>query len=108
VRVAVAANLTRISTAAGDVNDVVGYLLRLPYLPIAERMQLDRITGLPSQRRDAAAARVAAKLEKDAVYVGLADAATPELVSKRLGCVIDQPQYPGVDLAALCVEDRHR
>jgi hypothetical protein len=33
------------------------------------------------------------------------DTATPELVSTRLGCVIDQPEYPGLDLAALCLRN---
>jgi len=56
-----------------------------------------------SLRQEAAAARLADKLDRDAVYIGFADSVTPELVSKRLGCVIDQPEYPGVDLAALCV-----
>jgi hypothetical protein len=37
------------------------------------------------------------------MYLAYANFATPELVSKRLGCVIDQPEYPGVDLAALCL-----
>jgi hypothetical protein len=43
------------------------------------------------------------RLEHEAVYIGYADTATAELVSQRLGCRIDQPEYPGIDLAALCV-----
>ena len=35
--------------------------------------------------------------------LGYLNRATPELVSKRLGCVIDQPEYPGPDLAVLCL-----
>jgi hypothetical protein len=27
----------------------------------------------------------------------------PELVSRRLGCIVHNPVYAGVDLAALCV-----
>jgi hypothetical protein len=89
------------------VDDIVAYLNRLPYLPAADQTRLDRIAGLPFSRREAAAARLAAELERDAVYVGFADAATPELASKRLGCVIDQPRYPGVDLVALCLRGTH-
>jgi len=97
------ADITRVATSSGDVDDVVGYLLRLPYLPKGVRTQLGRIAALPSLHREAAAAQLADKLDRDAVYIGFADSVTPELVSKRLGCVIDQPEYPGVDLAALCV-----
>jgi ABC-type transport system substrate-binding protein len=88
---------------AGDASEAVGYLLHLPYLPAAARAELHRIAAFPFSRREAAAAALAGKLEREAVYVGYADPATPELFSKRLGCVIDQPVYPGVDLAALCL-----
>jgi len=102
------ADMALVARNAGEADDAVEYLLHLPYLPAAERTQLDRLATVPPPRREAVAARVAAKLEQDAVYVGLADAATPELVSKRLGCVIDQSEYPGIDLAALCLGDRSR
>jgi hypothetical protein len=29
--------------------------------------------------------------------------AVPELVSPRLGCIVHQPEYEGVDFAALCL-----
>jgi DNA-binding SARP family transcriptional activator/ABC-type transport system substrate-binding protein/streptogramin lyase len=99
------ADITRVETSSGDVDDVIGYLLRLPYLPTGVRTQLGRAAALPSLRQEAATARLADKLDRDAVYIGYADSVTPELVSKRLGCVIDQPEYPGVDLAALCVRN---
>ena len=35
--------------------------------------------------------------------MGIEDRTIPELISKRLGCVIDQPEYPGLDLAAFCL-----
>ena len=84
--------------------DPVDYLALLPpYLPSADRKRLLRIATLATPRRETAAAAFAAKLERNGLYLGIADYARPELVSKRLGCLIDQPVYPGVDLAAVCV-----
>jgi hypothetical protein len=31
------------------------------------------------------------------------DGEIPELRSSRLGCIVHQPEYGGVDLAALCL-----
>jgi ABC-type transport system substrate-binding protein len=105
-RAAVLANadMARVETSQGDVDDAVGFLLRLPYMPDVAAKRLDAIAALPTSRRAAVAARLARRLQQEAVYLGIADSATPELVSARLGCVIDQPQYPGVDLAALCLQ----
>jgi hypothetical protein len=75
------------------------------YLPAADRTRLERIATLPSPRREAAAAALVAKLERDAVSIGFGYGATPELVSRRLGCLVEQPEYPGLDLAALCLRD---
>jgi hypothetical protein len=99
------ADLTGTGRNAADADDPVAYLLNLPYLPAADRAKLDRIAALPSPRREAAAEALGAKFERDALYIGYAESASPELVSKRLGCVIDQPEYPGVDLAALCLRN---
>jgi len=96
------ADLAQVGGNADNARDPVSYLLGLPYLRASDRARLMRIDELPSPRREAAAASLAAQLERDAVYIGLADAATAELVSPRLGCKIDQPEYPGLDLAALC------
>ncbi len=79
------------------------FLATLPYLPPADRRRLDRIARLSSPRREASAAALAARLMRAAIYVPYADGAIPELMSKRLGCIVHQPNYPGVDLAALCV-----
>ena len=97
------ADLTKKGGNAEDASDAVGFLLGLPYLPAAARARLGRIEALPYPRRGRAAAEVAAGLRRDAVYIGFSNRATPELVSKRLGCVVRQPEYPGVDLAALCM-----
>ncbi len=98
------ADLTRASGNADAARDAVAFLLGLPYLPPADRTVLERIRTLPAPRRDAMAVRVAARLEREAVHVGFSDPATPELVAARLGCVVDQPEYPGLDLAALCLK----
>ena len=97
------ADIARVGGNASETRDPVEYLRSLPYLPAAERTELERIANLTSPRREAAAAPVAARLERNALVVGVADLATPELVSTRLGCVIDHPEYPGLDLAALCL-----
>jgi DNA-binding SARP family transcriptional activator/ABC-type transport system substrate-binding protein/streptogramin lyase len=100
------ADLARTGGNADDARDPVQYLLHLPYLTAPDRRQLVGIHALPSEQRARAAAAVAARLEREAAYIGYSDRATPELVSARLGCTIDQPEYPGIDLAALCI--RHR
>src|SRR5439155_8634909 len=74
------------------------------YFPAVDHKSLERIATLSSPRREAAAAALAAKLERDAAWIGFGYRPTPELVSKRVGCVIDQPEYPGLDLAALCLK----
>ena len=66
--------------------------------------RLRQISRLASPAREAAAGAVAAWLEREAIYVPYADDALPALVSSRLGCIVDQPEVPGVDLAALCVD----
>jgi DNA-binding SARP family transcriptional activator/ABC-type transport system substrate-binding protein len=87
---------------AGE-SDSASYLAPLPYLPAAAKQRLAQIQTLSYPRRDIAAAALAAKLEKDVMYAVIGHGAIPELVSSRLGCVIHQPEYPGVDLAALCI-----
>ena len=97
------ADLARTGGNADDARDPVQYLLHLPYLTASDRRQLVSINALPSPQRARAAAALAARLEREAAYIGYSDRATAELVSKRLGCRIDQPEYPGLDLAALCL-----
>jgi hypothetical protein len=97
------ADIARVGGNASQTRDPVEYLRSLPYLPVAERAELRRIANLPSPRREAAVAPLGARLERNALVVGVADLATPELVSARLGCEIDHPEYPGLDLAALCL-----
>src|SRR5581483_220626 len=102
------ADIARASATNEQADDPVAYLRRLGegYLPPADRARLDGIARLASPRREAAAAALAARLEREAVYVQYLNRATPELVSKRLGCVFDHPAYPGLDLAALCIRQR--
>ena len=97
------ADIARIGGNADNARDPVAYLVALPYLPPApRRLAADRDasvcrSGRPPPRR------IAARLERNGLYLGFSNRATPELVSKRVGCVIDQPVYPGLDLAALCL-----
>jgi DNA-binding SARP family transcriptional activator/ABC-type transport system substrate-binding protein/streptogramin lyase len=97
------ADIVHLGANASETRDPVEYLRSLPYLRSVDQTELRRLASLPSPRREAAAASLGTRLERDAIAVGVADRATPELVSSRLGCVIDQPKYPGVDLAALCL-----
>lgn len=101
-----ASDLAQIQRNQDDARDPVQYLLHLPYLTASDRARLTNIESLPAPQRASAAPAAAARLGREARYVAYADAATPELVSKRLGCTIDQPEYPGLDLAALCLAHR--
>jgi len=56
----------------------------------------------PARHADGARAGHNHRAPLCAVYIGFSDGATPELVSERLGCIIDQAEYRGLDLAALC------
>ena len=96
------ADLARTGGNADDARDPVQYLLHLPYLTASDRRQLDSINALPSQQR----ARLPQRSPHDSSAKRPTSAirtATAELVSRRLGCRIDQPEYPGLDLAALCL-----
>jgi DNA-binding SARP family transcriptional activator/outer membrane protein assembly factor BamB len=92
----------------GGVNahsaDQVEYLRQL-YLPPDLASELARISKLSSPARQQAAAALAREIDKRSLFAVYEHSAMPELVSDRLGCVVHQPQYPGVDLAALCLDD---
>ena len=88
----------------GNVNngDPVDYLQSVG-LPAPERAALARIAKLSSPERDIQAAALAARIDRESLYAVYEDDAVPELVSRRVGCVVNQPEYAGVDLAALCL-----
>ena len=67
----------------------------------------DRGPALAAPRSRGGAPEFATELERDAIVIGVGNRATPELVSTRLGCVVEQPEYPGLDLAALCLPGTH-
>jgi DNA-binding SARP family transcriptional activator/ABC-type transport system substrate-binding protein/streptogramin lyase len=90
--------------ANAETADAVGYLRRFR-LPQKEWDELNRIAKLSSPERERAAAALATRIERKSLYAVYAYRAVPELVSKRLGCIVHQPQYAGVDLAALCLKD---
>jgi DNA-binding SARP family transcriptional activator/ABC-type transport system substrate-binding protein/streptogramin lyase len=102
-RIRADADIAQIDADPSTTREPVEYLRSLPYLPPAAGTQLDRIAALPWPRRLAEGDTLAMKLERDGLYIGYGEYAIPELVSRRLGCLIDQPEYPGLDLAALCI-----
>ena len=89
--------------SSADEADPVLYLQSLPYLPAADRARLDRIAKLASPDRETQAGALASGLEREAVYAVFSYGAIPEIVSSRLGCIVHQPEVPGVDLSALCL-----
>ena len=100
------ADIVNVQKNSADTVDPARYLSSLPYLPPADRRSLDRIAQLRSPARELAVAALAVKLERDGLYAAYAHNVMPQLVSKRLGCQIDHPAYPGLDLAALCLRSR--
>jgi ABC-type oligopeptide transport system substrate-binding subunit/DNA-binding SARP family transcriptional activator len=86
-----------------ETSDPVAYLQGL-FLPANDRAELDRVAKLASPEREARAAALARKLERESLFAVYDNGAIPELVSKRLGCIVHQPEYAGVDLAALCLK----
>jgi hypothetical protein len=73
------------------------------FLPRADRDALGRIAKLSSPARDAKAVAVARRIERESLFAVYDREVIPTLVSKRLGCIVHQPEYAGVDLAALCI-----
>jgi ABC-type oligopeptide transport system substrate-binding subunit len=102
----VAAKAARADLVWGGLNaettDPVSYLQQL-YLPPTLGAELDRIAELSPPQRDRQAAALAGRIERQSLFAVYEIGAIPELASKRLGCVVHPPAYPGVDLAALCV-----
>jgi DNA-binding SARP family transcriptional activator/ABC-type oligopeptide transport system substrate-binding subunit/streptogramin lyase len=82
--------------------DPAAYLEPL-FLPPAEANELHRISGLASPARERSAAALARRIDRESLFAVYVTDATPELVSRRLGCIVHQPVYAGVDLAALCL-----
>ena len=104
----------RAKAARGDViwgglnaesGDPVDYLRRL-FLPEEDWAELNRIAKLYSPLRERASIALAQRLEQKALFAVYMQRAIPELVSPRLGCLVHQPQYAGVDLAALCLKGK--
>ena len=73
-------------------------------LPPAEAKELSRVQTLLSPEREHAALALASRIERESLFAVYEMDGWPELVSRRLGCVVHQPEYAGVDLAALCLK----
>ena len=82
--------------------DPAAYLKPL-FLPAADAKALKHALGLPSPAREQEAAALAQRIDRESLFAVYGSDAMPELVSRRLGCVVHNPVYAGVDLAALCV-----
>jgi ABC-type transport system substrate-binding protein/streptogramin lyase len=83
--------------------DPGAYLQQLSLLPRYSE-EVRRIATLRSPERERASAALARAIERDSLIVVYMQTAIPELVSRRLGCIVHQPEYAGVDLAALCLK----
>ena len=71
----------------------------------AEAKELLRIKGLFSPQRERAALALVRTIERQSLFAVYGLVAIPELRSRRLGCIVHQPEYAGIDLAALCLKD---
>jgi ABC-type oligopeptide transport system substrate-binding subunit len=85
-----------------ETSDPVSYLQQA-FLPPVDRAELDRIAELSPPERVRKASALAQVIEKQSLLAVYDVGAIPELVSSRLGCVVHSPEYPGVDLASLCI-----
>jgi len=84
--------------------DPAGYLYQLSYLPPPYGNEIRRIANLYSPEREQGAAALARKIDRASLFAVLSSGAIPELMSRRLGCIVHQPEFAGVDLAALCLK----
>ena len=84
--------------------DPAGYMKDL-FLPPDDAKELDRVQTLFSPERERAALALAQKIEQESLFAVFQSEAMPEFRSRRLGCIVHQPEYVGVDLAALCLKD---
>jgi DNA-binding SARP family transcriptional activator/ABC-type transport system substrate-binding protein/outer membrane protein assembly factor BamB len=87
-----------------NTGDPGAYLEQVAYLPSPYVDEIRRIRGLSSPMREHAAAALAQEIDAASFFAVYATRAFPELRSKRLGCIVRQPEYMGVDLAALCLK----
>ena len=85
--------------------DPGAYLQQLSFLPPRYSGAIRRIAALRSPERDRAAAALARTIERDSLLAVYSQSAVPELTSRRLGCIVHQPEYTGADLAALCLKN---
>ena len=87
-----------------ELGDLATYLEPL-FLLTREERELQRVLRLSPPERDKRAIALARRVDRQSLFAVFDLKTIPELVSRRLGCVVHQPMYPGVDLAALCLRD---
>ena len=98
------ADLAWAGAGAAD-GDPVSYLMGFADLLPEQRAEIARIAALRFPEREVQAAALAAKIDRQALVAVYEQGAIPELVSARLGCIVHQPEYAGIDLAALCLRE---
>jgi hypothetical protein len=76
-----------------------------PVNSIEDEAEVDRILRLAQPERYERAVALARRIDRQSLFVIYDSVAIPELVSRRLGRVVHQPMYTGVDLAALCLKN---
>jgi peptide/nickel transport system substrate-binding protein len=87
--------------------DPGAYLQPLSYLPPKYSNEIGRIQELSSPARERAAGRLARRIDRESLFAVYVTDAMPELVSRRVGCLVHHPVYAGADLATLCLRDEH-
>jgi DNA-binding SARP family transcriptional activator/ABC-type transport system substrate-binding protein len=90
---------------ATNTADPGAYVQQVAYLPPPYSDEIRRINRLHSPARERAVSALARRIEHASFFAVYAARAFPEIVSRRLGCIVRQPEYMGVDLAALCLRD---
>jgi DNA-binding SARP family transcriptional activator/ABC-type transport system substrate-binding protein/streptogramin lyase len=88
---------------SANTPDAAAYLKPLSHLPPAYSNEIARIQLLFPPARERAAVSLVRRIERQSLFAVYVTDAMPELVSRRLGCIIDHPVYAGIDLAALCI-----
>jgi ABC-type oligopeptide transport system substrate-binding subunit len=88
---------------ASFLERMFGHDMPRPWLPAHTRSGLRRLARLSGAARDAAGARLAARLEaRDVPVIAIGHPVIGQLFSPRIGCRVFPGSQLGVDLAALC------
>ena len=88
---------------ASFLDRMLGHDVPRAWLPQATRSGVRRLSRLSGHTRDAAAVKLAARVERrDVPVIAIGHPMIGELFSPHLGCRVFAGSRPGIDLAALC------